>query len=74
MKKNPYYVFLDIDGTLWDYDFRIRNKELTLNPQSLMALNYLLDNISQKYEVRIVMTSKRRQFFEKHVIYCMNMD
>ena len=64
MEKEKYYVFLDIDGTLWDYEYRMYNNNGLLKPQSMEALNYLLDRISDEHDVQIVMTSRRRKQFD----------
>jgi len=60
-----YYVFLDIDGTLWDYDHKLKNNTGLLKPESMTALNFLLNKLQEKYAVKIVMTSRKRQHFEK---------
>ena len=65
MNKSDYFVFLDIDGTLWDWEYRLKHKGKLLRPESMNALNYLLDKLSESYNVKIVMTSKRRQYFKE---------
>ena len=65
MEKNmreKFYVFLDIDGTLWDMkDLHKRNKVVVeLNPESIQAVYALVDSLEQKYDAELVITSRRR--------------
>ena len=64
MNKSNYYIFLDIDGTLWDYDYRMYNKSGLLKPESMEALNLLISVLDKNYNPRIVITSRRRKNFE----------
>lgn len=71
MKEN-FYVFLDIDGVLWDEQFidklikndvRERENDSLSNyfkPSSMDALNFLIDNLKQNFEVVLVISSTRR--------------
>lgn len=61
-----YYIFLDIDGVLYDWQY-LRTQPKTnggiiskFNPQSVNALNYLIDNLSREFNVTIVVTSTWR--------------
>ena len=67
--REQYFVFLDIDGTLVDLKyghyargpfFRFGENSV-LNPESIEALNFLLDSLEQKYDTRLVITSGRRK-------------
>ena len=69
MKKN-YYIFLDIDGVLYDYKFLIPEMEngnikkggliKNFNPKSIYALNFLIKYLEKKYNVNLVITSAWR--------------
>lgn len=69
--REQYFVFLDIDGTLIDlkYGQHIRGpffefgENTILNPESIEALNLLLESLEQKYDTRLVITSGRRKNF-----------
>ncbi len=60
--KERFYVFLDIDGTLWDRHFlrEKKNYYISLNPESVSALEVLLESIKNKYNLEFVITSRRR--------------
>lgn len=60
--QEKFYVFLDIDGTLWDYkNLAKRGKVVVgLNPESVQAVYALMDSLEQKYEAELVITSRRR--------------
>lgn len=69
--KERFYVFLDIDGVLWDWK-NVKNlfnraikpmgalPDATFNPESMQALNHLLNKLSDHYEPFLVITSKWR--------------
>ena len=69
-KKENFYIFLDIDGVLWDWDWRldaldkgkIKSKQFIteFNPKSIDALNYLLDKINETHEAKLVISSTWR--------------
>lgn len=69
--RDQYFVFLDIDGTLVDfnYDQRMRGpffefgENTVLNPESIEALNLLLESLEQKFDTSLVITSGRRKNF-----------
>lgn len=60
--KERFYVFLDIDGTLWDYKSMVtkRRSMVSLNPESVSALEVLLESIKNQYNLEFVITSRRR--------------
>lgn len=69
--RDQYFVFLDIDGTLVDFNYgqRMRGpffefgENTVLNPESIEALNLLLESLEQKFDTRLVITSGRRKNF-----------
>ena len=69
--KNNFYVFLDIDGVLWDWKFLLSRKEkckgviTKFNPESIEALNFLTEILSKEYNIKIVLSSSWRANFEK---------
>lgn len=79
-KKEPYYVFLDIDGTLWDakfnyprYGFQMNYvAEPVLKPESIEAVNLLLRSLEQDFDTRLIITSHRRENLSKCVSYLMD--
>lgn len=67
-EKEQYFVFLDIDGTLWDMDYnsdRYSNVHYVewpkLKPGSIKALKTLLYSLEQEYDTVLVISSKRRE-------------
>ena len=68
-QKQPYYIFMDIDGTLWDIESAIRThgpfaKGIPLprlKESSVIAINILLENLEQKFDTRLVLTSGHRE-------------
>lgn len=73
MKK--FYLFLDIDGVLWDWPYlkkeidegRIKRGGIIedLKPESINALNYLIDKLSSCYDVKLVISSSWRYNMER---------
>ena len=67
--REQYFVFLDIDGTLVDLrygqyrrgPFFSFGENSVLNPESIEAVNLLLESLEQKYDTRVVLTSGRRK-------------
>jgi hypothetical protein len=67
--REQYFIFLDIDGTLIDFNYGqyVRGpffsfgENTVLNPESIEALNLLIDSLEQKYDTRLVITSGRRE-------------
>ena len=69
-KKENFYIFLDIDGVLWDWKWRknaIKNGKINntqqiteFNPKSVEALNYLSKELNKKYNVKMVISSSWR--------------
>lgn len=74
MKKH-FYIFLDIDGVLWDYKWlkqEIENGKIkkggliqSFNSESVNALNYLFKKLSNKYEIYLVISSTYRKDMNK---------
>lgn len=60
-EKAKFYIFLDIDGTLWDSNTpRYAGFYIQLKPESVVALNTLIESLKKIYDVDLVVTSKRR--------------
>lgn len=60
-EKAKFYIFLDIDGTLWDANTpRYAGFYIQLKPESVVALNTLIESLKKIYDVDLVVTSKRR--------------
>lgn len=67
--REQYFIFLDIDGTLVDFEYgqRVRGpffsfgENTVLNPESIEALNLLIQSLEQTYDSRLVLTSGRRE-------------
>jgi len=73
MKEN-YYVFLDIDGTMWDikyvlYSLYFGSYSYLRQPniQSVDALNLLIKELSKSYNVQIVISSVLRKFCKRDI-------
>lgn len=70
MKKERFYVFLDVDGVLWDWEWRIQNIRAgrlrkggvitEFNKDSIDAVNALLDCLGKRYNCRLVLSSTWR--------------
>lgn len=70
-----FYIFLDIDGVLWDWPYlkkginegRIKRGGIIedLKPESIEALNYLIEKLSIKYDVKLVISSSWRFNMER---------
>lgn len=65
--RETFYIFLDIDGVLNDYEFlmRVRKEDpqncwSKFNPKSVEALNYLINRLDKKYDVELVISSSWR--------------
>lgn len=75
--KEKFYIFMDIDGVLWDWSWRlkaIKDGEILnklqieqFNPESVKALNYLLFNLEKKYDCCLVVSSSWRGNMEKTI-------
>lgn len=76
--REKFYVFLDIDGTLWDMkDLHKRKKFVVkLNPKSIQAVYALMDSLEQKYDAELVITSRRRSNWRAclHFLYQEGFD
>ncbi|MBE7075018.1 MAG: hypothetical protein E7376_03475 [Clostridiales bacterium] len=68
---NNFYIFLDIDGVMYDWTYikshtSKQSKLITnFNPQSVFALNYLINNLSKIFNVVLVITSTWRKDMQK---------
>ena len=72
--RKTFYVFLDIDGVLWDWQFVRQQVELgnmkrgglidSFNPQSIRAVDNLLYGLEKQYNVKLVLSSTWR--YEMH--------
>ena len=67
MEKERYYIFLDVDGVLYDYAWiKKNNKDVRtirkFKKESIDALNLLISNLEKKYDVDIVITSTWRLY------------
>lgn len=70
-----FYIFLDIDGVLWDWPYlkkginegRIKRGGIIedLKPESIEALNYLIEKLSIKYDVKLIISSSWRFNMER---------
>jgi len=65
--KPKFYIFLDIDGTLWDYYTLSINSSYfyDANPKSMYALHTLIHSLKQKFEPDLVISSTRRIHWQK---------
>ena len=67
--KDVFYVFTSINGVLFDSKyvdsmhgpFAASIEDPILNPKSVSALLYLLETLEEKYDTKLVITSKRRR-------------
>lgn len=74
-EKIKFYIFLDIDGVLWDWKRRkqaiengiIKSKYdiVEFNNESVSALNYLIKKLGEIYQPQLVLSSTWRHDFEK---------
>lgn len=74
MEKENFYVFLDIDGVMWDWPWRIeeikkgrirKGAAITeFNPESVNALNQLLSYVNENYNCNLVISSTWRSFMK----------
>ena len=68
--RENFYLFLDVDGVLWDWKWRIEMiKEgkikkggliTNFNPKSVHALNTLIEYLNENYNCKIVISSTWR--------------
>lgn len=71
MEKEKFYIFLDIDGVLWDFGHLINalNKQIPykntavkyFKKESMDALNFLIENLQNVFDVELVITSTWRK-------------
>lgn len=71
-----YYIFLDIDGVLWDWNYiktinqngiHTKGTIKHLSPKSVFALNYLIEQLEKKYNVKLVIISTWRYHMKNTV-------
>lgn len=72
-----FFLFLDIDGVLYDMDYVIKEQQSGrrkkggiinyFKPESIEALNKLTENLSKKYDFTLVISSTWRIFFQKAI-------
>lgn len=77
MNKKNFYIFLDIDGVMYDWDYyiqevkanRLKKKDLFshFKPESITALNLLISELSKSYNVQLVISSTWRSMLSKAV-------
>lgn len=67
LNMKNFYIFLDFDGTMNDIEHLIKLSKLgvaritkVFKPESISALNFLIENLSKNYDVNIVITSSWR--------------
>ena len=73
-----FYIFLDFDGTMTDkehikrlYYQGVRGEDTTktFKPESVEALNYLIDYLNEKFDVNLVISSVWRRDMEETLFY-----
>jgi len=84
-QKSNFYLFLDIDGVMNDWDYIISEVNAgrmkkgqsikSFKPESVNALNHLIEELSKKYNFQLVISSTWRmdmeettEVFKKHNI------
>lgn len=75
--KEKFYVFLDIDGVLNDLQYMqsLDKKQMGIvkvNPRSVDALNYLVEKLSVRYDVEIVVSSTWRSNMIETLVTLVN--
>lgn len=74
-EKQPYYIFMNIGGTLWDIE-HIENvhgpfvngiDRHILKPASVEAMNLLIDSLEEQFDTKLVITSSDRKDFAECV-------
>lgn len=76
-EKERYFVFMDIDGTLWDYKygehyhgpFVYQTEYPRLKSTSIKAVNILLKSLEEKYDTTLVITSRKRENMPECIEY-----
>ena len=68
--KKDFYIFLDIDGVLWDVEYILKEIDeghikkggiiKDLKPSCIEALNYLIEKLENFYDVILVISSSWR--------------
>lgn len=64
MDKQELYIFLDVDGVLNNAaTFKLNNETLfALSHENLVAYQYLIDKLEEKYEIKIILSSSWRMY------------
>ena len=75
--KKKFYVFLDIDGVLYDWVYikeQVKKGKIkkggkidVFNPESIIALNLLIEKLEKIYDVRLVISSAWRHYMDMTV-------
>lgn len=71
--KDKFYIFLDIDGVLYDWNFILKKSDKkactikNFDPKSIDALNFLIEKLSKSFNVEIVITSTWRINMQKTI-------
>lgn len=68
--KTKFYIFLDIDGVMYDWDYiitQVNSGRIKMGgqlnefkPNSVNALNYLISQLNKTYDVKLVISSTWR--------------
>jgi hypothetical protein len=70
MREN-YYIFLDIDGVMFDWKYRLSSgKKLggiikDFNPESVKALNFLCQTLGEQFNTSVVVTSTWKNHWQE---------
>ena len=77
--KKKFYVFLDIDGVLYDWNYiKSLGPEhwggviVDFDPKSIEALNYLIAQLKKEYDVELVISSTWRSNMERTIQILIN--
>ena len=77
--KKKFYVFLDIDGVLYDWNYiKSLGPEhwggviVDFDPKSIEALNYLIAQLKKEYDVELVISSTWRSNMERTMQILIN--
>ena len=68
--RDNFYIFLDIDGVMFDWKYRLSSgKKLggvikDFNPESVKSLNFLCDTLSKQFNTSVVITSTWKQHWD----------
>lgn len=68
--REDFYIFLDIDGVMFDWKYRLSSgKKLggvikDFNPESVKSLNFLCNTLSGLFNTNVVITSTWKQHWD----------